>query len=388
MPTCSSTSPSTGGKGIRKGELVRLTVCDNAKPLYVALRDAVLRAGAVYLPNYMPSDVKRSEFETASLEQLSTFPARYWKGLADVMDHEIVVWSDDPHELDGIDPAKLVAPRRALGPYYRWLERKEAQGKHTWTIALYGTKQMAKAAGLTLEQYWQQIINACFLDHEDSVRCWRESFREIERLKRKLDRLELVKLRVEAEGTDLTVGVGPARRWMGGGGYNIPSFEVYVSPDARLTEGVASLSEPLFYYGTIIDGIKVRFENGTVVEAEAKKNQSVLDEMLAVDKGASRLGEFSLTDSRLSRITHFMADTLFDENRGGEQGNFHIAFGNAYKDCYPGDASTLKKSDWNKLGYNESDIHVDVISTTQRVVTGWLPSGRSKVIYADGKFCI
>jgi aminopeptidase len=81
-----------------------------------------------------------------------------------------------------------------------------------------------------------------------------------------------------------------------------------------------------------------------------------------------------------------MADTLYDENRGGEHGNFHVALGNAYKDSYTGDPSTLKAPDWKRLGFNESAVHTDIISTSGRQVTAHLPNGRTKLIYADGRF--
>jgi aminopeptidase len=125
-----------------------------------------------------------------------------------------------------------------------------------------------------------------------------------------------------------------------------------------------------------------------VVEAEAAENENVLLRMLDTDPGARRLGEFSLTDGRLSRISRFMADTLYDENRGGAQGNFHVALGRAYLDSYPGDPAKLRQSDWRRLGYNSSAVHTDIVSTARRTVTATLPGGRRKLIYADGRFRI
>ena len=147
-----------------------------------------------------------------------------------------------------------------------------------------------------------------------------------------------------------------------------------------------SFNETLYHYGAPFKDITLRFENGNVTEASASTNQAVLEEMLATDRGARRLGEFSLTDGRHSRITRFMADTLYDENRGGEHGNFHVALGNAYKDSYTGDPSTLKAADWRRLGFNESAVHTDIVSTSRRQVTAHLSNGRTKLIYADGRF--
>ena len=104
--------------------------------------------------------------------------------------------------------------------------------------------------------------------------------------------------------------------------------------------------------------------------------------------GADKIGEYSLTDSRLSRIDKFMAETLYDENFGGMFGNTHLALGSAYKDSYPGDASSLTKEQWDALGYNDSVVHTDIISTKNREVTAWLPDGSTRVIYKDGHFLI
>src|SRR5206468_6884888 len=122
-------------------------------------------------------------------------------------------------------------------------------------------------------------------------------------------------------------------------------------------------NQPLYRYGTVVKDIELKFEKGRVVKATAKKNQKLLTEMLATDKGSSQVGEFSLTDKRLSRITKFMAETLFDENIGGEFGNTHIAVGRSYHDTYDGSTKGKTKQFFNKLRYNDSVIHTDMIST-------------------------
>jgi aminopeptidase len=105
-------------------------------------------------------------------------------------------------------------------------------------------------------------------------------------------------------------------------------------------------------------------------------------------RNANRIGEYSLTDKRYSRITKFMANTLFDENVGGEFGNTHLALGNAYKDSYTGDMSQPTADDWQAWGFNESPEHTDIISTEDRVVTATLPDGSKTVIFKDGMFTV
>ena len=105
-------------------------------------------------------------------------------------------------------------------------------------------------------------------------------------------------------------------------------------------------------------------------------------------KNANKLGEFSLTDHRYSRIEKFMADTLFDENIGGRYGNMHVAIGRAYRDCFKGDPAQISENEWDKMGYNNSPEHTDIITTEDRTVTAYLPNQRIKVIYRDGKFLV
>jgi aminopeptidase len=378
-----------GGTGISRGDVVMLSAHDDAKPLYVALRDAVLRSGGTVIGDYHPSGADRSALEIASIEQLSTFHRAYYRGVAATVDHRVAVLStSNPRELDGIDPEKLLAGRRTIRPYREWITQKEAEGRYTWTLALFGTPAMAKEAGLSLEAYWGEISSACFLDDPDPIRRWRETFREIGRVKRRLDGLAIEGLHVEAEEVDIRFKVGGDRRWLGGTGRNIPSFEVFTTPDWRGTEGTVTFTEPLHRYGSLIDGIRLTFERGRIVEAKARRNEELLQAMIRSDEGASRVGEISLTDGRLSPITRYMGETLFDENRGGPEGNFHLAVGNAYRDAFDGDVAAQSRKDWQRLGFNESVVHTDMVSTARRTVTATLPSGRSKVIYADGRFVI
>jgi aminopeptidase len=109
---------------------------------------------------------------------------------------------------------------------------------------------------------------------------------------------------------------------------------------------------------------------------------------MIAQKNADKIGEFSLTDRRFSRISRFMAETLFDENFGGEHGNTHLAVGKAYHDACSEDTKNMKPEDFEKLGFNDSPEHTDLIATTDRTVTAVLADGTARVIYAGGEFKI
>ena len=107
-----------------------------------------------------------------------------------------------------------------------------------------------------------------------------------------------------------------------------------------------------------------------------------------MDKGAAKLGEFSLTDKRFSRINEFMANTLFDENYGGKYGNCHIALGSSYSNTYTGDSKRLNRALKEKLGFNESALHWDLVNTEKKRVTAHLKNGKTVTIYENGRFAI
>lgn len=376
------------GQGVKKGEVVFLQVSEVAKPMLISLRRAVLQAGAIPIIEYAPDDMAREYFELATDEQLQYFPDKYLKGKVDQADHFVSIISEtDKHELEGIDPQKIMMRSKAFEPYKDWRVEKENRGEMTWTLALYGTQVMADEAGLSLEEYWEQIIQGCYLDDENPRQKWEEIQGEIDQVKAKLDALAIRKVRIVSQGTDLVVGLGDNRQWLGGSGRNIPSFELFITPDWRVTEGHIYFNQPLYRYGNLIQDVRLWFENGVVVKATAEKGEDVLKEMIATEN-ADKIGEFSLTDARMSRITKFMAETLFDENMGGEFGNTHVALGMGYKDCYTGDPSNVSKGEWETMGYNDSVVHTDIISTHDRVVTATLPDGSEKVIYKNGQFTV
>jgi aminopeptidase len=380
-----------GGRGVQPGEVVRVVASESAKPLYAALNRAVWRAGGHVIGAYQPDDdraanLSRDFYQSASVDQLEHFPALYTRGLIDEIDHQVtVIAPSDPRSLDGVDPARIMRRGEAMRPLLDWRGEKENAGRFSWTLGLYGTPGMAKEAGMGVEEYWEQIVHACFLDSDDPLARWREIGQRLDETRQRLDELEIERLHIEGEDVDLWVSIGEQRRWLGGRGRNIPSFELFTSPDWRGTEGWIYCNQPLYRYGSLVKGIRLAFVDGRVTEATAEENEPVLKEMIATE-GADRVGEFSLTDRRFSRITRFMAQTLYDENVGGSFGNTHIAVGRSYQDAFAGDPALVSAEEWQRLGFNSSSVHTDIVSTTDRVVTASLRGGAERVIYRDGQF--
>jgi aminopeptidase len=380
------------GKGINTGETVFLVGQECSKELFIAIAKEIYAAGGNLIPNYLPDNTRKQSLarfllENGSDEQISFFARPYWQGLVDSVDHILFIISEpDIHVFEGLPSSRISMMNSARAPYMQMREKKEQDGKLSWTLCLYGTQSMADEAGLTLDEYWDQIIDACYLEEEDPVSKWRQIQAEIEEIKHKLDSMEIEKLHIKGDGVDLEVQIGQHRKWLSGGGKNIPSFEIFTSPDWRGTNGHIHFNQPLYYSGKRISGVTLQFENGLVKASSAMENEDALQEMIA-QENANKIGEFSLTDKRHSPITKFMATTLFDENTGGEFGNTHIALGNSYKDTFPGDPSEISQDEWSEMGYNSCPkVHTDIVSTTNRTVIATLSDHSEKVIYKDGQF--
>lgn len=377
------------GEGVKPNEVVLLNVPDVAKPLAKELHKQVLLAGGQPIVRLLPTGLDFDYYSLANQDQLTFFPTQFWQAQADLIDHQVQILADpDPEELKAVEPGIVLQARDARRAYRDWLNDKENQGHFTWTAALWAVPAKAEIVGLSLADYWQQIIEACFLDYADPVAKWQEISQQQAQVKQRLDEMKIMSLEMMGEDVNLKLTIGPDRIWHGGNGRNIPSFEIFTSPDWRGTQGWYQSNQPVYRYGQEIRQAFFEFKAGRVVQAKAAVGQKLLTTMVASPE-ADKLGEFSLTDRRWSRITHPMAEILFDENMGGPFGNTHLAIGMAFRDCYAGDPTSLTAADWQEKGFNVTAAeHTDFISTADRQVTATLADGSQVVIYADGQFVI
>jgi aminopeptidase len=290
--------------------------------------------------------------------------------------------------LKDVDPAKIGKAVVSRKPLKDILDRREELRKYSWTLCIVPTDELALQAKMTLPQYTAQVIKGCYLDKNDPVAEWQQIHKEITAIKRRLSTLKVKYFHVESANMDLRITPGAKRKWAGVSGHNVPSFEVFVSPDWRGTEGVYFANLPSFRSGNYIEDVRITFAQGKAIGIEAGLGEEFVKKQLAMDAGACRLGEFSLTDKRFSRIDRFMAETLFDENFGGREGNCHVALGSSYSDTYNGNPAQLTKALKNKLGFNDSALHWDLVNTEAKTVTAHLTGGRKIIIYDRGVFVI
>ena len=334
------------------------------------------------------------------------------KTLADVAKWEIEKWelrtkelpamlyleSSDPDGLKGIDQEKFTSVRSARTKQFKPY-RDEMENKYQWCIAAVPGKAWAKKVFPSLnvnqavEKLWEVILQAARANGQDPVRAWADHNDEIARRCDYLNRLNLVELRYKSKnGTDLKVGLIEGSNFMGGGeeslkgryfNPNIPSEEIFISPKCGEAEGIVFSTKPLSYQGEIIEDFSIRFVNGRAVEAKAKKNQHLLEKMIAMDEGAAMLGECAIIayDSPINNQNILYYNTLFDENA-----SCHLALGMGFSNCVRG-YETMTKEALKEKGINDSLIHVDfMIGSKDLEIVGVTKRGDRVAILTDGNW--
>lgn len=376
------------GEWVKKDDVVFVQIPECAKQFYLPLQQAVLEAWAHPIMEYLPDGVAKHFYDHASDEQIAHYPHHLLHGKVDQMTHVISIIAEaDKYELKDIDPKKLAARIQSRKEYKERRQKKEAEGNMTWTAALFGTQAMADEVGLSLEEYRQEIIKACYLDSENPIAERKKTFIQMEKIKKTLDDLKIQYVHVESEDADIKIKIWSDRQRMAWWWRNIPSFEIFTSPDRRDINWRIRFNQPLYRYGQMIKNIYLKFENWIIVDFDASENKELLKAIISIPN-ANKVWEFSLTDGRFSHITKFMGETLYDENVWGSEGNTHIAVGSAFNETFAGDQNILTEKDLKNLWFNQSTEHVDIVSTKKRKVTATLSDGSQKVIYENGQFTI
>lgn len=372
---------------IKKNDIIIIRYDLAAIKLVEILLQKIIKMGLHPIHRLLQTpNMEKSFYSLSSSRQLTFIPPGEEELYNHINGTIAILGPESLTHLSKIDPIKIVQSLKAKKSLRNILDKREENGFFSWTLGMYPTKELAAHAGMTVKEYANQIVNACFLNRTNPIAQWETVYKKAQSIKKWLNQMKVKKYHIESNNTDLEITPGEHRKWIGVSGHNIPSFELFVSPDWRGTNGKYFANQPSYRSGNYVRGIRLEFKNGKVIRASADKGEKFLKKQLTTDEGANKLGEFSLTDKSFSKINRFMANTLFDENYGGKYGNCHIALGASYSDTYNGKPSDLTKERKKALGLNDSALHWDIVNTEKKCVTAHLVSGEKNVIYENGKF--
>lgn len=319
---------------LRPGQVLRIDGFDVAAPLALALYRAALRAGANPYTSLTLDGLAELLLAEGSDEQLDYVSPIQWAEI-DQLDALVTIWSDTNTKsftkADERRHGALIAAQRRLSNR-RW-ERISA-GDMGWCGTLHPTHAHAQDADMSLAAYEAFYFGACHADREDPAAHWRQV---ASALQTRADELASVQeLRILGPDTDLRVDVG-GRTWIAADGrYNMPDGEVFTSPVENGTEGEIRYTFPAIFHGREVEDVRLRFEDGVVVHAEASRGQSYLRELLEIDAGARTLGEVAFGLNY--EIDRFTRNILLDEKIGG---TMHLALGAAFKQAGGSNSSAL-----------------------------------------------
>lgn len=373
----------------KNGELVLLRFDMEALPLAEAVYAALMDARLHPLPQALPTSFMQAQhFGNSSFGQL-TFAQpgldELFRATAGVI---TILAPDDLGSLSRVDEHSIDQGERSEHAAMALLDRRRRAGLLGSTVCLYPTSALAEASGMPLSEYAERLARACLLYAPDPLRQWKRVRQELADIAKWLDSLTIESLRVESAHMDLTLSPGAKRRFVGLTGRNIPGYELYLAPDWRTVNGVYYADQPSIRWGRLVSQVRLEFHGGVAISAQAGQGEPFLAGRLASDGGARRVGEFSLTDKRISRVERFMAHTLLDENYGGEDGNCHIALGGSSAASFAGPAQELTAERAEELGFNSSGMHWDLVNTQKKRVTATLAGGGKRAIYEDGQFLL
>ena len=383
------------GANLQPGQIMGISSQPGKEELTRAIADAAYANGAKFVDLFVfDYHLKRSRALNADPDTLQFVPPWYGQRVRALGELRSALVSlsgpVEPHLLDDVPP-ELIG--KDILPRIR--ESIEVVNNRTanWTVVPSPTQGWAELvypqldSEAVLPKLWEEIAYVTRLDTRDPVAAWIERMDTLETVAEKLDAMGLDRLRFDGPGTDLSVGVFPSSRWLCARletvegivhAPNLPTEEVFTTPDPERVQGTVTSTKPLFVSGTVISGLRVRFEGGRAVEIDANEGADVLRTMCQHDEGAARLGEVALVDrdSRIGRLGTVFFDTLLDENAAS-----HIALGQAL-DFAIDDSGDRDRS-------NSSELHTDfMIGSDEVAVTGVLRDGTEVPLLRGGAWQI
>lgn len=390
------------GLNLQRGQELVITAPIEALPLTRKITERAYQAGAKMVTTLYSDDAATlARYRFAPSDAFDYAPAWLYEGMAEAYAAgaaRLAITGQNPALLKGQDPDRISRASKAQSIANRRALELIASFHINWSIVAYATVDWAKmvfpdlAEEQAVEKLWEAIFKASRLDTDDPVAAWAAHNANLHKRVQFLNEKRYAALHFKGPGTDLKVGLADDHVWSGGAAVakngvvcnpNIPTEEVFTTPHKDRVEGYVSSSKPLAYQGSLLDGIRVRFEGGRIVEASAKVGEDILKQLLETDEGARRLGEVALVphSSPIAQSGILFYNTLFDENAAS-----HIALGQAYSECIRG-GDRLSREELAARGANASLIHVDwMIGSNEIDVDGITHTGQAEPLMRRGEW--
>jgi len=393
------------GVNIQKGQLLVISAPVEAYAFARLCQEEAYAAGAgEVLIQYEDQYARRANIMHESKDLLKKVPAWMIERRKEVQERGcafLYIDSDDPELMQSVDPKRLsaamTAMRKAMKPYQSYTMNNIGQWcvlaipNPAWAAKIYPDEPEKRA----VEFLWKAILQASRVtDRNDPIEVWQKHVEEIRSHCRVMNQYAFRSLHFVSElGTDLTVQLPEGHIWGGGDEVasgngcrfnpNIPTEEVFTTPDRRHVDGIVYSSKPLCYNGRMIEEFWLKFRDGEVIDFHAKAGNETLREILESDAGSKRLGEVALISyhSPISELNMLFYDTLFDENA-----SCHLALGASYPTQLKGGAEMSERA-LISHGGNVSSVHVDFMFGTRLLnVTGITGTGSEIQVFQHGNF--
>lgn len=344
----------------------------------------------------------RLRYENAPMDVFETFPewiASLLNGKAECGAAILNIQSSDPQAMLGVDPKKMIASVVAQNKACKAFRDGMDFGRNVWCIVGASSPKWAKHVFQNLpeaeavEKLWDAIFHTIYLNTPDPVATWEEHRRSFEARSRWLNEHQFDRLHYQnGLGTDIMLGLPEHHIWHGGGAKtvggtyffpNMPTEEIYCSPDFRRTEGTVVSSKPLNHGGHLLENFSITFHEGRAVDCKAEKGEDMLKEIINADEGSKMLGECALVpyESPISQSGVLFYNTLYDENA-----SCHFALGMGFPECLEGGLE-MDKEALKKAGVNDSSQHVDfMLGTSDLSITGITKDGREVPVFRNGNW--
>lgn len=393
------------GINVQPGHTVQLTIAvDQAELARLIVKEAYALGAAEVLVNWSDDVIARERLVNVDVERLEQVHPQRVAEMNYLLEHKssrLVVLSDDPGAYDGVDPEKLSRSARAISQALNPMRQATQANKISWTLGAASGLEWAKKVfpnatsdEEAVDLLWDQIFKTCRIYEEDPIKAWEEHEARLVAKAKVLNDEQFVKLHYTAPGTDLVLGMPKNHLWEAAGSINaqgekfianMPTEEVFTAPDYRVADGYVTSTKPLSYNGNIIEGIKVTFKDGEIIDVTAEKGDEVMKKLVFDNAGARGLGEVALVPDKSpisqSGVTFF--NTLFDENASN-----HLAIGQAYAFSIEG-GTEMSQEELKEAGLNRSDVHVDfMIGSNKMNIDGIREDGTRVPIFRDGEWAI